>query len=148
MERALGGKLDKVIDTLEKHTPGPRKGLGLYINTVYGKRCNMAVLPPIKMLDVEKVLLSVAPQKADGTVDDSVIVTWSSSDPTQVGVEPSSTDNGRSCFALTPLESGTAIISASAPGYDTDTVEVSYAPGVAGKLNLSAGTPVSDAPTP
>ena len=104
----------------------------------------MATLAPIKMLDVEKVLLSIAPQKADGTADDAVTVSWSSSDPSQVSVEPSTADNGRSCFALTPLESGVAIITVSAPGYASDTVEVSYAPGIPGKLNLSAGNPVSD----
>lgn len=145
LQKALIKRLDEIKALLKPgHDRAPK--LSLAITEVHGRRYKMATLPPIKLLDVEKVLLSVSPQKSDGTVDDSVVVTWTSSDPAQVGLEVSTTDNGRSCFALTPLDHGTATITASAPGYASDTVDITYAPGTPGVLNLSAGNPQPDTP--
>jgi hypothetical protein len=101
----------------------------------------MPQLPPVKLLDTEKVLISVAPKNADGSDDASVDVSFSSSDPS-VGIEEQ--EDGRSAFVLTPGESGSAIISVSAPGYAGESLEVSYASGAPRALNLSVGSPQSD----
>ena len=101
-------------------------------------------LPPIKMFDVEKILLAVSPVAADGTVDETVSVEWSSSNPEAVQIEVIPDTNGRQVWALTPLDSGSSNISVTAKGYDTDEVMIEYLPFVPGKLNMSAGTPVSD----
>jgi hypothetical protein len=146
LQHALTARLDDIKELLRPVPAHPGQRLNLAITEVHGRSYKMATLAPIKMLDVEKVLLSVAPQKADGTADDTVTVTWTSSDPSQVGVEPSTTDNGRSCYALTPLETGSATITVAATGYTSDTVDISYAPGTPGTLNLSAGNPTLDTP--
>lgn len=139
------GRIAKTFAEFVEIYRGRRSGmLGLHISSIHGRRIKMAALPPLRMLDVEKVLLSVAPQKANGDPDTEVTVSWTSSAPEQVGVEPSTEDNGRSAWALTPLERGAATITVSAPGYETDTLEIAYEPAVAGKLNLSAGTPVPE----
>jgi hypothetical protein len=109
------------------------------------------------MLDVERVLLSVRPRKADGTPDSAVRYTWASSAPEQIGVEPLPEHEGQDaeglpitipdtheCWATTPLDRGAATVSAAAPRYTTDTIDISYEPGVPGQSNLSAGTPVPD----
>lgn len=140
----LDEKLDCLIDYVCRCLkPEAKASLGLHVSQIHGKGRPMATIPPIKMLDVEKVLLSVAPQKADGTPDDAVNVTWTSSDPAQVGIEPQDA-LGRSIYALTPLDTGVATVTATGAGYEPDTVEISYAPGQPRKLNLSAGTPVPE----
>ena len=136
--------LCKVLHAL-LNPPGPtgQDVLNLNIREIHGRSNAKMALDPILLLDTEKILLSVAPQKADGTPDDSVTVSWSSSD-LSVGLEVQA--DSRSAFALTPGETGAATITVSAPGYTTETVDISYKPGEPRSLNLSAGTPVSDAP--
>ena len=98
--------------------------------------------PPITMTDVEKILLSVSPVKPDGTPAEPA-VTWVSSDLAQVGVEPVS-GNPNQCWVTTPLESGKANVTASASGYEPETIPIVYGPGLKGKLNASAGAPEPD----
>jgi len=135
--------VDKKIDQLLKgEDHGGHKTLTVNVISIEGKS-PMATLPPLKMLDVEKVQLSVAPQLANGEPDTTVDVSWESSDPSQVSVEPAEDD--RSCFCLTPLETGVATVTVSAPGYESVTIEISYAPGVPRSLNATIGSPVPDA---
>jgi len=98
-------------------------------------------LPVVKLLDVEKVLLSSSPTLPDGTPA-SIIPTWESSDPDQVSLEVS--EDGLTCWALTPLESGQADITVSAVGFRTVIIPIIYAPAVPGELNVSVGNPVPD----
>ena len=95
-------------------------------------------LPVVKLLDVEKVLLSSSPTLPDGTPA-SVIPEWESSDSDQVSLEVS--EDGLTCWALTPLETGESTITVSAEGFQSATVDISYAPAIPGQLNLSVGTP-------
>lgn len=120
----------------------------------------MSSIPVPKLLDTEKILLSVMPRKADGHVDTDAQVSWSSSDPAQVGVQVGTEtfvfhdpqfDEDVTCpgsfnaFALTPNTSGSATVSASATGYEAaDFGPIEYAPGVPRSLNASVGSPVSD----
>jgi hypothetical protein len=113
-----------------------------------------------KLLDVEKVLLSVMPRKADGKIDTTAIVTWASSDPAKVGIEPGVDpfpfDDGLgggpvqcpgnfNCWALTPMsDEETATVTVSCPGYEAAEFVINYAPGVPRSLNASYGAPVSD----
>ena len=99
-------------------------------------------VPPVVLKDTEKLLISVAPQLANGDPDTSVDVSFVSSDPS-VGVEEQA--DGRSAYILTPGESGSATITASAPGYAPEDIAVSYEPGVPRSLNLSVGNPEPDA---
>ena len=117
-------------------------------------------IPVPQLLDTEKILLSVMPRLANGRVDTEAVVTWTSSDPTQVGVEPGvdpfvfhdpqtgddyTVPGAYNAFALTPLASGTATVTVSAPGYESaDFGPITYAPGVPRSLNASVGSPVSD----
>jgi hypothetical protein len=154
--------LDRIARDLEAH-PAPRNHLGAYVSAVYGRRVPVSpvniVVP--KLLDTEKVLLSVMPRKADGHVDREALVTWESDDPSKVGVEPGTgtfdfTDdqNGGevvtcpgffNCFATTPLsDEESATVTVSAKGYDPAMFAISYAPGQPRSLNASYGQPVSD----
>lgn len=121
----------------------------------------MAVNVPVPaLLDVEKIVLSVMPRKADGHVDTNAVISWVSSDPTQVGVEPGvdpfvfsdpqftedvTCPGPFNCTATTPLTSGTGSVTASCPGYESaEFGPITYAPGVARSLNASVGSPISD----
>jgi len=117
-------------------------------------------IPVPKLLDTEKILLSVMPRKADGHVDTQATLTWVTSDPTQVGLEvgvdsftfhdPQFNEDvtcpgSFNCFATTPLTTGTGTVTASAPGYESaDFGPINYEPGVPRSLNASVGSPVSD----
>lgn len=119
-----------------------------------------ASIPVPKLLDTEKIQLSVMPRLEDGHVDANAIVSWNSSDLSQVGVAPGvdpfvfhdpqfnediTVPGAFNCFALTPLAAGTAIVTASAQGYESaDFGPIIYAPGVPRSLNASVGSPVSD----
>lgn len=137
------------------------RSLGAHISEVHGRRTKMPVNVPVpKLLDTEKIVLSVMPRKADGHVDIGAVISWVSSDPSQVGVEPGTDpfpfhDDQNSedvtcpgnfnCTATTPNASGTATVTVSAPGYDSATFgPITYEPGVARSLNASVGTPQSD----
>lgn len=120
----------------------------------------MANVAVPKLLDIEKIVLSVMPRKADGSVDVDAQVSWSSSDPSQVGIEMNSEPfvyvdpqsgvefNCPGAFnatATTPLASGSASVTATAPGYTPEYFgPIEYAAGVARSLNGSVGSPISD----
>jgi hypothetical protein len=87
------------------------------------------------------VLLSTSPTDQDGNPT-SVIPVWTSSNPEQVGLEVS--EDGLTAWALTPLLEGSAIITVSATGFQSATIEISYSEPIPGQLNLSAGTPITD----
>lgn len=119
-----------------------------------------ATVPVPKLLDTEKIMLSVMPRKADGHVDVAASVSWISSDPAQVGLdvgvdpfvfhdpqfnEDVTCPGAFNAFALTPLSEGNAVVTASAVGYESaDFGPIIYAPGVPRSLNASVGGPVSD----
>jgi len=134
-----------------------KAGLGFFVREIQGKRFTMITRPPIVMLDVERVLVSVAPRKPNGDPDPTVQVAWASSDPAQVGVEvlpehegldaeglPITIPGTHEAWLLTPLDRGAADVTISAPGYETTLQPLSYEPGVPGQLNVSVGTPVPD----
>jgi hypothetical protein len=100
---------------------------------------------PITLNSDQKEAINVAPLLADGSPDLAAQVSFSSSDPS-VGLDAVVADGAGnySAFILTPGQSGAATITVSAPGYDSESVDVSYAPLVARKLNISFGQPVSD----
>ena len=120
----------------------------------------MVNVPVPKLLDTEKILLSVMPRLADGHVDTAAAVTWEATVAAQVGAEPGTepfvfhdpqfdedvTCPGVfNCFALTPLNTGTGTVVASAPGYESaEFGPIVYEPGVPRSLNASVGSPVSD----
>lgn len=114
----------------------------LSVTEIHPRRFAMQ-MPPIHMFDTEKVQLTVSPVKPNGEPDENVVVTWASSAPDQVGVEPIG-DLGHSCWVTTPLDTGSATITVDAPGYNPSTVDVSYEPGIPRELNLQVGTPIPD----
>lgn len=121
--------------------------LDVHIVAVHGKGSfcmppEPITFPEVKMLDVEKVLLSASPTKPDGSPADGVPLTWTSSDPNAVSLEPS--EDGLTCWALTPLESGSANVTVSARGFRSVVIPISYAPAVPGELNVSVGNPTLD----
>lgn len=131
-----------------------------FVSTIYGRNQTMANVAVPKLLDVEKIVLSVMPRKADGSVDVGASVQWASSDSNAVGIEPDTesfvyTDpqtgeeidcpGAFNATATTPLDAGSATITASAQGYTSETFgPIEYAAGVARSLNGSVGSPVSD----
>jgi hypothetical protein len=148
------------VKTLLGNHP-PKKSLDGFIKSVHGRRCTMPVNVPVPaLLDVEKIVLSVMPRKADGHVDATAVITWVSSDASQVGAEPGTDPftfhdpqfdedvtcpGAFNCTATTPLDTGTGSVTASCPGYDSAAFgPISYAPGVARSLNASVGSPISD----
>jgi len=119
-----------------------------------------ATIPVPKLLDTEKIALSVMPRKADGHVDATAVVSWASSDTAQVGLDVGvdtfvfhdpQFDEDVTCpgafnaFALTPLTEGNAVVTASCTGYESaDFGPIIYAPGIPRSLNASVGSPISD----
>lgn len=96
---------------------------------------------PIVLNSEQKVTVSLAPIDAAGAADDAVDVSWASADPS-VSVEESA--DGRSATIGSPAESGSAQVTASAPGYNSALFDVSYSPPARGELNPSVGQPESD----
>lgn len=101
----------------------------------------MAALDPVTLFDSEKAMLTVAPRLPNGDPDTTVEVSVTSSDSTQVGVEQI---DARNWWITTPLDSGSATLTLDAPGYEADTLAVSYSPGLPRRLNVTVGAPVSD----
>ena len=158
---AMHREAGRIIEALDRISgPAERSTLGAFVASVQGRSGSMSPIniPVPKLLDVEKVLLSVMPRKADGKIDVNAVVTWTSSAPDQVGIEPGTepfifNDSAEgdvtcpgnfNCFALTPLDTGAADVTVSAPGYDPAIFAISYAPGQPRSLNASYGQPVSD----
>lgn len=160
---ALDNLMDRVADLEARFCELTRvRSLNGYVSAVKGRGCNnvAANIPVPSLLDVEKILLSVMPRKADGHVDAAAVISWASSDESQVGIEPGTESfvfhdpqfdedvtcpGAFNCYALTPLESGSATVTASAAGYESaEFGPITYAPGQPRSLNASVGSPVSD----
>jgi hypothetical protein len=152
---AIDQSFKKLVDILS--APQGKAELGLFVREIHGRRSTMITRPPIVMLDVERVLVSTAPRKPDGTPDPAVQVSWVSSAPDQVGIEvlpehegldaeglPITIPGTHEAWLLTPLDRGAADVTISAPGYESTLQPLSYEPGVRGQLNVSVGTPVPD----
>lgn len=154
-------ELASINDTLKTLSHPQSNALNGFIAAIYGRSVKMPVNVPVpQLLDTEKILLSVMPRKADGHVDTAAVVSWASSDGTQVGInvgtdtfvfhdpqfdEDVTCPGAFNCEALTPGTSGAATVTASAPGYDSaEFGPITYAPGVPRSLNASIGSPVSD----
>lgn len=119
----------------------------------------MDPLPPIRVLDVQKVKFSVMPRKANGRVDANASISWQSSNPEEVVLEPGTepfvyhdpqfdedvtVPGAFNCYAKTPLKSGSATITCSASGYETVEQPFSYDPGAPRSLNFSVSAPEFD----
>lgn len=101
-------------------------------------------LPDVNSFSNLKTPITASPTAADGTPDPNAVVTVTSSNPTQVGVEPNGTNGW---FLTTPVDTGTALITVSAgPQYEDTTFNFSYQPFVAGQLNVAIGVSVPDTP--
>lgn len=135
-----------------------RKSQWPFVAAIYGRKCKMAqtVVVP-QLLDVEKILLSTMPRKADGTIDATAVNTWASSDSSvgiEVGAGTFDFDDGANgvvtcpgsfnCWALTPGENGSANVTSTIPGYEDVVFQISYVPGQPRSQNPSVGQPVSD----
>lgn len=106
----------------------------------------MAVLPPISVFSTEKQPMDLNPVRGGQTeVDETAHATVVSSDPSQVEIEVVDADLNKYNL-LTPLDSGTAEITISGPGFETDSFTFSYSPFVPGHFNPTFGAAISDAP--
>jgi hypothetical protein len=160
IEKAIREGSQHIVEAL-KPAPPERRSLDPLLVAVYGRRAQMPVNVPVpKLLDTEKILLSVMPRLANGHIDTTVAITWTKDGDTdtQVGTDPFPyTDpqfpedgelqipGDRNCFALTPGIAGTGNVTASAPGYDSAIFgPINWEPGVPRSLNASIGAPISD----
>lgn len=110
--------------------------LELHVSHVYGRSCKMAIeRPPLNLTDTDKCRLRVRD-------DTKGPFTWSSSDPSQVGIEAEG--DGKTAMCTTPLSAGEATITVSAKGYEDETMLVNYVDSTPGELGLSADTPEPD----
>jgi hypothetical protein len=151
------GVIEAIKVQQQQHSPT----MGGTVSAIYGRRAKMSVNVPVpKLLDTEKIVLSVMPRKADGHVDTAATISWTSSDASQVGVEPGTepfvfTDpqfsedvtcpGAFNCTATTPLSAGTASVTASASGYESaEFGPIVYEAGQPRSLNASVGSPISD----
>jgi hypothetical protein len=100
----------------------------------------MAQVPPIELVDVEKVLLSVAPLDSDGKPVDDGSFTWSTSDDTIVSLEVQA--DTFSAYAISG-NLGMATVTVT-DGTLTDTIDITIKHGLPTSLNLSAGTPIPE----
>jgi hypothetical protein len=100
-------------------------------------------MPTITLFDSEKVLLHSSPKLPNGDLNTTVQVSWASDATDQVALEPVG-PLGHDCWALTPLDNGSATITVTAPGYNTSTQPITYSLGQPRELNLSSDAPVSD----
>jgi len=136
-QEQMQGKLTEILNILRKdECPPARSELRLSVTEVHGRRCMMAIeRPPLVLFDTDKCLISLK-EEAKGPF------TWSSSDPAQVAVEPQG--DGRTCYVLTPGDTGEATITVKAKGYQDQTMLVTYSDSTPGELGMSAGTPEPD----
>lgn len=114
--------------------------LGLTLTSVQGRRSQVAVVAPIEIVDVEKVLLSIAPKDEDGKAVVAGPFTWTTSDEAVVTLEVA--EDGLSAFAVSG-GLGVATVAVTAGGL-TDTIDITVKAGEPLSLNLSAGTPVHE----
>ena len=97
---------------------------------------------PITIVDVEKVLLSIAPKDADNRVvpigDETY--TWTSSDESVITLAAGDSDFDKFAVSGAP---GVATVTVT-DGTLTDAIEITVALGKANSLGLSAGTPIPE----
>jgi hypothetical protein len=129
--------------------PPARAGLGLALSSVIGKDHLMSVrnvVPPVELVDVEKVLLSIAPKDADGQAVTDGPFTWTadnSANPEPViSLEPAA--DGLSCWAISGVP-GVCTVHVT-DGALEDMVTLTVKTVAVASLNLSAGTPVPETP--
>jgi hypothetical protein len=161
IEKAIREGAQSITAAL-KPAPPERRTLDPMLIAVYGRSAKMPVNVPVpKLLDTEKILLSVMPRLANGHIDTSVAISWSS-DSADIGIQvgtdpfpftdPQFPEDGeqqipgdRNCFALTPGLTGSGNVTASGTGYDSAIFgPIVYEPGQPRSLNASIGSPVSD----
>jgi hypothetical protein len=124
--------LTGVLATLEAARP---ESLGLHVTAIKGDR-NMNVAP-IEIVDVEKVVLSVAPKDEDGRPVASPNATWASSDETVITLQVA--EDTLSAVAVSGAP-GVATVTVTA-GDLSDTIDITVKTGAPASLNLSAGVP-------
>ena len=119
-----------------------RDGLGLTVDAVVGNHTQggVTMATPITFVDVEKVLLSIAPKDEDGHVVANGPYTWTSSDETVVTLVVSA--DGLSADAISG-QPGVAVVTVT-DGVLSDAIECTIVHGPPLSLNLSAGVPVHE----
>ncbi len=126
--------------------PSARASLGLALSSVIGRIHPMSLVPPVELIDVEKVLLSINPLDADGRKVSDGPFTWTadnSANPEPViSLEPAA--DGLSCWAISGAP-GLCSVTVT-DGTLSDTVQLTVKTGAVASLNLSAGTPVPEKP--
>jgi hypothetical protein len=134
--RSTNRILRRIARALEARHPT----LGLALSSVIGRRIAVSVVPPIELVDVEKVLLSIAPKDEDGQSVVTGPFSWTVDATAVLTLQPAA--DGLSCWAISGIP-GVAIVSVS-DGTLTDTIQVTVKTGASSSLNLSAGTPVHE----
>jgi hypothetical protein len=127
----------QILALLQKPNPGPKPELHLGVSRVVGRNIRMAQVAPIEIVDVEKVLLSIAPKDEDGRDMPNPNASWSSSDESVVSLQVASDTLSAEAISGAP---GVATVSVTS-GALTDTIEVTVKLGEPSSLNLSAGAP-------
>jgi len=131
---------------------GPRRGfLNLWPAAVAGKESVVNIIdrPGIEFVDVEKVLLSIAPKDADGRTVNVGPYVWVVTDqvpgPGETGVVVTLqvADDQMSAWAISGAP-GTAIVAVNNADV-TERIPVTIKYGAPSELNLSAGAPVPEA---
>lgn len=115
--------------------------LGLHVSSVIGRRPTLSAAPPVQLVDVEKVLLSIAPKDEDGKPVTGGTYIWTVTDHPEVislDVQPDSL----SAWAISG-DLGDATVQVS-DGILTDVIVLTVKAGAPSSLNLSAGTPVHE----
>jgi hypothetical protein len=133
--------------------------LNLYLGEIRGRRLAVPIIdkPAIEFVDVEKVLLSIAPQDADGkplNADEIAGITWGVSDqvadPDEPGdvvtlMDPTEEEGipvGLAKWAISG-STGTCIVSVTL-GDLVERIPVAIKHGAPSALNLSAGAPIPE----
>ena len=130
--------LHRIARTLEALSCQQHRGsLGLGSSSITGRRNTVSIVTPLKLVDVEKDLLSIAPQDAAGNPVTGGTYTWTVDDSTIGTLQPAA--DGLSCTFVTG-KPGTCNVSVT-DGVLTDTIQITVSLGVESSLNLSAGAP-------
>lgn len=124
--------------------------LNLYVYGVQGKGSIVNIIdrPGIEFVDVEKVLLSIAPKDADGRTVNIGPYVWVVTDQTPDTGETGDVvtlqvaDDQMSAWAISGAP-GTAIVAVNNEDI-TERIPVTIKYGAPSALNLSAGTPVPE----
>lgn len=107
--------------------------------------------PPVELVDVEKVLLSISPKDADNRDVELPAASWSSSDTSVISLEPAQDDagadqpNARWARSGAPGSATVTVVSTLASGESlTESILLTVKVGEPSALNLSAGAPVPE----